>query len=383
MQKFGAAISSHPVAAHAVGEVIGQVLEAVGDRPDLAALFVTAPFAGALEDIARAVRAALRPKCLLGATAVAILGNATEFEGGAAISLWAGQVGPVLPVRLEAGRTAEGIAVRGWPEPPDSARALLMIVDPFSFPTDRFVASVAAEHPGLPIVGGMASAARGPGGNVLVIDDEAYVSGAVGVMLGSSCSVTTLVSQGCRPVGQPYVVTRSSGNTISQLAMQPALARFDEMRRNLTEEDRALMQSGGVHLGIVIDERKSHFDRGDFLIRGVLAADRATGSLTVGDEVAVGTTVQFHVRDAASAHADLDAMLADACASGPVDGVLAFTCNGRGKALFGVPSHDAGLIAEYTGAPIAGMFCAGEIGPVSGRPFLHGYTASVALFRSK
>ena len=383
MPSFGAAISTHPIAAGAVGEVIGQVLEAVGEAPDLAVMFVTAPFAGAVEDMAGVVRTALRPKCLLGATAVAIIGNATEVEGAAAVSLWAGKVGPVLPVRLEAVRTGAGMAIRGWPEAPDSAKALLLLADPFSFPVDAFISSVGSTMPGFPVIGGMASAARGPGGNFLVIDDEVVQNGAVGVMLGSTCSMTTLVSQGCRPIGQPYVVTRATGNTIEQLGMAPALGRFEELQRSLSEDDRALLRSGGVHVGVVIDERKAEFARGDFLIRGVMGADRKTGSVTVGGEVAVGTTVQFHVRDAASAHEDLELLLADACATGPVGGALVFTCNGRGRHLFGVPSHDAGLVDEYTRAPTAGMFCAGEIGPVGGRPFLHGFTASVALFRSR
>ncbi len=383
MPSFGAAISTHPIAAGAVGEVIGQVLEAVGEAPDLAVMFVTAPFAGALEDMARVVRTALRPKCLLAATAVAIVGNATEVEGDAAVSLWAGKVGPVLPVRLEAVRTGAGMAIRGWPEAPDTAKALLLLADPFSFPVDAFISSVGSTMPGFPVIGGMASAARGPGGNFLVIDDEVVQNGAVGVMLGSTCSMTTLVSQGCRPIGQPYVVTRATGNTIERLAMAPALGRFEELQRSLSEDDRALLRSGGVHVGVVIDERKAEFARGDFLIRGVMGADRKTGSVTVGGEVAVGTTVQFHVRDAASAHEDLELLLADACASGPVGGALVFTCNGRGRHLFGVPSHDAGLIDEYARAPTAGMFCAGEIGPVGGRPFLHGFTASVALFRPR
>lgn len=383
MPSFGAAISTHPIAAGAVGEVIGQVLEAVGEAPDLAVMFVTAPFAGALEDMARVVRTALRPKCLLAATAVAIVGNATEVEGAAAVSLWAGKVGPVLPVRLEAVRTGAGMAIRGWPEAPDTAKALLLLADPFSFPVDAFISSVGSTMPGFPVIGGMASAARGPGGNFLVIDDEVVQNGAVGVMLGSTCSMTTLVSQGCRPIGQPYVVTRATGNTIEQLAMAPALGRFEELQRSLSEDDRALLRSGGVHVGVVIDERKAEFARGDFLIRGVMGADRKTGSVTVGGEVAVGTTVQFHVRDAASAHEDLELLLADACAAGPVGGALVFTCNGRGRHLFGVPSHDAGLVDEYARAPTAGMFCAGEIGPVGGRPFLHGFTALVALFRPR
>ena len=132
-----------------------------------------------------------------------------------------------------------------------------------------------------------------------------------------------------------------------------------------------------MHLGRVIDEHKLDFERGDFLIRGVLGADPDSGALAVGDELEIGATVQFQVRDAVSADDDLRAMLAGREA----DGALVFTCNGRGIGLFGAPDHDASVVSELTGSPaLAGMFCAGELGPIGGRTFLHGFTASMALF---
>jgi small ligand-binding sensory domain FIST len=189
-------------------------------------------------------------------------------------------------------------------------------------------------------------------------------------------TVRPVVSQGCRPVGSPFVVTRATGTHVDELGGVPALARLQECAAEADEDDRALMR-GGLHLGIVVDEQKVDFDPGDFLVRDVLGTDPRSGSLAVGEEITVGQTVQFHVRDAASADDDLRELLAGIDASA----ALLFTGQGRGRQLFGTPDHDAGVVDDLLGPlPIAGAFCAAEIGPVGGRNFLHGFTASLALF---
>jgi small ligand-binding sensory domain FIST len=185
-----------------------------------------------------------------------------------------------------------------------------------------------------------------------------------------------VVSQGCRPIGSPFVVTRSERNVVAELAGEPALERLRTIAEAASEEERALLQRG-LHVGIVVDEHRSEFGRGDFLVRNVLGGDRATGSIAVGDVVEVGQTVQFHVRDADAADEDLRELLVGRSAQA----ALVFTCNGRGRHLFGVADHDAAMLDDLVGPiPAAGAFCAGEIGPVGGRNFLHGFTASVALF---
>jgi small ligand-binding sensory domain FIST len=367
--RFAAALSEHPLPAHAVGEAIGQVLDRLGagPDPDLALLFVTPAHAGAIDDMAAAVRATLDPVTLIGCTAEAVLGNGREVEAGPALALWAGSTGPVTAFALP--------GANPLPPPPDDAAALLLLADPFSYPVEEALARLANERPGLPVVGGMASAARGPGGNRLLLDGTVATSGAVGAYLGPGVAVATVVSQGCRPVGMPLVVTQAEGNVIHQLAGQPALERLQQLVAASGEDDRLLLAQG-LHLGRVIDEHKADFGRGDFLVRNVLGADRATGAIAVGDEIEVGATVQFHVRDAATADEDLRALLAGRAA----DAALLFTCNGRGTRLFPQPDHDAGVLSELLGdPPTAGFFAAGELGPVGGRNFLHGFTASVVL----
>ncbi|HEX4245013.1 MAG TPA: FIST N-terminal domain-containing protein, partial [Acidimicrobiales bacterium] len=310
---FASALSEHPIATQATGEVTGAVLEAIGDRPDLVVVYVTPPHRGALDDIVAAIDAVLHPLALIGCAAESVLGRGREVEETAAISLWAARLGPLVPVSLQATQGPDGEwAFTGWPpEIPFEPQALLLIADPFTFPAEDFLSWMSEQAPGLPIVGGNASAARGPGGNRIVMGARTVTDGAVGVIIGAGVDMTTVVSQGCRPYGSPLTVTRSEGNVIYELAGRPTMERLvDQIKQGLSVEDVANLESGGLHLGRVIDEHRSEFGRGDFLVRNVVGVDRATGAVAVNDEVPVGTTVQFHVRDALTADEDLRELLA-------------------------------------------------------------------------
>ena len=378
-RRFAAALSEHPDAAVATGEVVGRVIETLGDpdeAPDLALLFVTPVHARHLGEIASTVRATLRPGTLLGCAAVSVLGGDREVERGPGISLWAGRTGPVTPFHLTVTRSPDGFAFTGWPDDdPVDPSALLLLPDPFTFPTDDLLRRLETDRPGLPVVGGMASAARGPGGNRLVIDDRIVTEGAVGAFLGAGVEVTTVVSQGCRPVGHPFVVTRADQNIVYELAGRPAVERLQEVAAALPDDERELLAEM-VQIGRVIDESKLDFGPGDFLVRPVVGADPNSGALRVGDVVDVGSTAQFQVRDATSADVELRRMVGGRTA----EAALVFTCNGRGTHLFPEPHHDASVVSEsLPGAPVAGMFCAGELGPIGDHNFMHGFTASVVL----
>ncbi|HET7487351.1 MAG TPA: FIST N-terminal domain-containing protein [Acidimicrobiales bacterium] len=375
---FAAALSEHPVPATAVAEVAGQVLEQLGPGPDLLALFVTPHHAGALEDMAAALGEILRPGALVGCAAGAVVGTGREVERSAAVSLWAGSFGPVEPVRLTAVRAADGTVVDGWPAAlPFEPSTLVLLADPFSFPVDTLYQELAERHPGLTVVGGNASAAVGPGGNRLVLGGAVHTAGAVGVLLGPGVEVEAVVSQGCRPIGRPYIVTAAEQNYVHELGGTPALTRLVQMSADGMPESDIDLIDAGLHLGTAVDEHKLDYEQGDFLVRSVLGADEDTGAIAVDDVVPVGATVQFHVRDAVTADEDLRHLLAGREAGG----ALVFTCNGRGQRFFGEPDHDARVLDERVGVPAAGFFAAGEFGPVGGKNFLHSLTASVALFR--
>jgi small ligand-binding sensory domain FIST len=306
-----------------------------------------------------------------------VIGPGREVEQTPGVSLFAARSSSLIrPVHLRAEAGDDGWEIEGLSEDLGGVGSIVLVPDPFTFPVHPLLSALRTDRPDLAVIGGLASAADGPGGNRLVIDDAVHADGAVGVLLGDDVSPRAVVSQGCRPIGQPYIVTAADGNLIHELGGRPALERLLTTIERLSPEDRRLAEQG-LHCGIVIDEGKDEFRRGDFLIRGVLGADAAAGSVAVGDAVAVGSTVQFQVRDAASADEDLRHLLTGRRARG----ALVFTCNGRGRHMFGIADHDASVVSELLGtSTVAGMFCAGEIGPVSGRNALHGFTASVALF---
>jgi small ligand-binding sensory domain FIST len=375
---FATALSQHPEAAEATGEVVGRVLDQLDAVPDLAVMFCSPHHVEAVDDIAETVRGLVSPRVLIGATAGAVIGGEREVEEGPALSLWAATLPSVpRPVRVTAMRTPSGVAVQGLPvtELPEGG-TLILLVDPFSLPVDAVLDAIDAAGTGVRVAGGMASASGVPGGNRLVLDGTVAREGAVGVVLDPPAATTTVVSQGCRPIGDPMIVTKADGNVIGELAGRPALDRVAELATKAGPEDRELLASG-LHIGIAVDEHLSTFGRGDFLVRGVVGADRETKAIVAGDVIPVGTTVQFQVRDAAAADEDLNALLAPVLG----DGALLFTCNGRGTHLFDVPDHDARAVSDAIGADtVAGMSCAGELGPVAGRSFVHSFTASVVLF---
>lgn len=379
MSVFASGLSMHPVPTQAVGEAVGQVLDGLGDeRPDLTVLFVSPHHLGAFEEIASSVRALLDPTVLLGCSAAAVIGGTREVEDSPALSIFAARMPAcaLTPVRLEDIETPDGPTVLGLPDNPRGV--LVLLADPFSFRTDVLLQRINSDAPGVTAVGGLASAAVSRGGNRLVLDDCVTGFGAVGVLLRGGVEVRTVVSQGCRPVGKPYVVTRAERNYILELGGKSALTRLQETALAATDDERELMRQG-LHIGCAVDEQRLEFGRGDFLVRGVFGGDQRTGAIAVGDVIEVGQTVQFHVRDAGSADEDLRLLLAEAEA----DAALLFTCNGRGQRLFGEADHDATTVDDLIGPlPLAGCFCAGEVGPVGHQNFLHGFTASLALFKS-
>jgi small ligand-binding sensory domain FIST len=357
-------------------------LQLGGAPADLAVVFAGAANLGHAEEGLAAVQDRLHAGALLGCGAQGVVGDGRELEEGGVV-VWAASLpgAEIETFHLETVPTSEtAVAVAGMPEL-DGADAAIVLVDPYTFPIDPVLAQLADDQPGLPVVGGLASAGGGPRMAVLMHDDEVARRGAVGVAL-SSVDVRVCVSQGARPIGPEMAITAAEGNVIHELASQRALERLRTAIAELDPGERALA-SQGLLLGIVIDPNRPEYERGDFLIRALIGVDEESGSLSVGEQVRVGQTVRMQVRDGASAHEDLREALDRELRSlgGPPAGALVFTCNGRGSHMFETPDHDASEIERaFSGAPAAGFFCAGEIGPVGDRNFVHGFTATLAVF---
>jgi small ligand-binding sensory domain FIST len=328
-----------------------------------------------------AVHDRLHPGALAGCGAQGVVGTGREVESGGVV-VWAGSLGGGSgeAFHMEAIPAGEHqLAITGLPDLGDS-RALVMLVDPYTFPAEALLTEMARSAPGLPVVGGLAAADQPMAS--LFHDYSVSHMGAVGLVL-SDVEVNCCVSQGATPIGPEMVVTAAEGNVVQELASRPALDRLmDAIAGELTADEQGLA-SQGLLIGIVIDENRPEYDRGDFLVRGLLSVDEQERSIVVGEQIRVGQTVRLHVRDAESADEDLRVALERAARdlSGEAAGALMFTCNGRGSHMFGAADHDAGALAEEIGpAPAAGFFSAGEIGPVGMRSFVHGFSTSVALF---
>lgn len=376
---IGAGLSTDPDPERSAQAAAEEARAALGGGScDLAFLFVSPHHLPAIERIVLAVHALLRPRTLLGCSGMWVVGGAREVEDAPAVSIWAAHLPDttVIPFALEYAETPDGQTFLGWPDDVPPGAAALALADPFTFPASEWLARLSDTHPEVELIGGLASGGNAPGQHRLIADTEIRNGGCVGALVAGRVKVRSLVSQGCKPVGQPYAVTAAERNVLLGLAGEPPLERIRELYASADAVDREAMQLG-LHVGRVVDEYKTAYGRGDFLVRNVLGADERTGAVAVGDMVGVGETIQFHVRDALSADEDLRSMV------GGVDrpaGALLFTCNGRGTRLFGVPDHDAGVVTQAFGSPLAGFFCNGELGPVGGRNFLHGFTASLALF---
>jgi small ligand-binding sensory domain FIST len=374
----------------AAAEAADRARAALEGSCDLAVVFASGQHLPMAKWLLSEVHERLEPGALIGCGAGGTVAGGQELEDVPGLVVW----GASLPgARLEtmhvtAERDAEGFRLLGLPEslakPGDGEggadESLIALCDPFSFPAEELLASLERSHPQMPVLGGLASVSYA-GGAMLMRDGEVHTEGAVAVRM-RGVEVIPCVSQGAGPVGPEMTITRAEANVIAELAGKPAMERLGEVIAALPERERDLASSG-VLVGLVIDENRPEYERGDFLVRPIIGADRESGAIAIGEPVRVGQTVRLQVRDAASADEDLRQALraqAQALGSDGAAGALLFTCNGRGSHMFEVPDHDAGALQDALGTPAAGFFCAGEIGPVGGRNFLHGFTATMAVF---
>jgi small ligand-binding sensory domain FIST len=382
------ALSTRSKWEEALHEAVSAARGSLGGAADLALLFLSPHHAAAADKIAAEACQMLGTTNLLGCTGEGIAGTGQEVEDEPALSLWLARWPGVrlTPMHLSFQRTPEGGALEGWPDemagewPANSF--LIVLGEPFSFPADFLLERMNEDRPAVPVIGGMASGAAAPGDNRLLLGAKSHAEGAVAVHVSGAVRLQTVVSQGCRPIGKPFVVTKAERNVIYELGGKPALVQLRAIFDTLPTSEQRLVQTA-LHVGRVVSEYQERFEQGDFLVRNVVGIDAASGAVAIGDYIRPGQTVQFHVRDEAAADAELNQLLAaarDKSGMTPA-GALLFTCNGRGTRMFSQPHHDAEAIARAWGSiPLAGFFAQGEIGPIGKSNFMHGFTASIGLF---
>jgi small ligand-binding sensory domain FIST len=324
----------------------------------------------------------------VGCTGEGVIGEQQEVEGTPGATLWAAHMpGAYLaPIRVSFSGLHDRLTLEEWPKsmPRGTDRAVfILLADPFSTPMQDVLTLMDDRYPEAVAIGGLAGGGQDMGDNRLFLNDRVHDTGVVGVAVAGDVAITTVVSQGCRPIGERFMITKAEHNVVHELSGVSALTCLQNVFSSLTGDEQALAHRA-LHIGIAIDEHRPRFERGDFLIRNLIGADQQTGAMVIGDVVQEGQTVQFQVRDAQSADEDLHRLLVAAARQGEPDstlGALLFSCCGRGAGLFGSSGHDISVVQEHLGpVPVSGFFAQGEIGPVGGRTFLHGYTASLALF---
>jgi len=387
--RWASACSTAPdtgLAARQVAEALRAELG--GGAIDLALAFFTAPHVQSAPALAEALRRGLSPGCLMGASARGVISSEHEIETGAALTVIAArlpgvEVHPFVLMNEAWGDAASDPleCARAAPGAP-GAELVVLLGDPFSLDVERVLAAFNRQAAGVRVVGGMASAAARPRSNALVLNDWVAQEGGVAVAFKGAIRADVVVSQGCRPIGPPLEVTRADGNVVIELDGQPALERTEQVLLELPERERDRLRLG---LYVGRPARRGAEGRGDYLIRNLLGADRERGVIAIGDRVSAREKLRLHVRDAETAREDLELLLSPQVFDRPPLGALVFACNGRGTGLHGRPDGDIAILRDALGGPLpaAGMFCAGEIGPVGERNFLHGQTASIALVRAR
>jgi small ligand-binding sensory domain FIST len=372
-------------AAGAIEAAAAVAQQLAGADIDVAVVFASGAHLASPHDTLEGVHGELEPGVLIGCGAGGVVGDGREIEGGTAVTVWAAcfDEGTVSTFHAEVTEVEDGLSVSGVPDLRGAGGAILL-PDPYSFPTDAVLAELHDRAPGVPVVGGVSSARTLRGEAALFLGEDVVAGGAIGVRF-DGIELLPCVSQGATPIGPELTITAGEGRIIQELAGRPALVALREVIEGLGDAEREILAEGML-LGIVVEQSHPDYVHGDFLVRSVLGGDPEHGTIAVGAPISAGQVVRVHARDARSADRDLHEALGlrrRALGSDVPAGALMFTCNGRGRGMFGVADHDAGaLTAELGAIPTAGFFAAGEIGPVGGESFLHGFTATVAVFPS-
>ena len=405
------ALSTCPSLEAAVAEVVERAQKSLTASPDLALVFISSAYASEYSRLMPLLRERLSTPVLIGCGGSGIIGmnsqgEAQEIEGEPALSL---SLAHLPDVKVQAFHIpSDGLPdldspPNAWVDligvSPQEQPDYVLLADPFSGIND-LLQGLDFAYPGSIKVGGLTSGGVTGAQNGLFCNYKLYREGTVGVALSGNIVVEAIVAQGCRPIGETYQVTACERNILLELAAQDSIEKtmgevesrrpleiLRDLIQNLSEEDRQLAQHS-LFVGVARDEFKQKLGHGDFLIRNLLGVDPRVGAIAIGDRVRPGQRIQFHLRDARTSEEDLELLLQryqqGSLHSTEVAGALMFSCLGRGEGLYGKPDFDSQLFRRYLNrVQLGGFFCNGEIGPVGGSTFLHGYTSVFGICRSK
>jgi len=415
--KWASALSTRPSLEAAVAEVVRKTKDSLNKTPDLGFVFISSAFASEYSRLMPLLQEQIPELPIIGCGGGGVIGmdqyeRAEEVEGEPALALTLASL-PGVNVHvfhLDAEDLPDlDSPPDTWVErigvPASDHPHFVLLADPFSSKVNDLLQGLDFAYPGAVKVGGLASGRMAHGNSGLFCNYRLYRQGTVGVALSGNIVLETIVAQGCRPIGQPYWVTegernivlgleeqadsnpvpRSGGALVSQ--KRTPLEVLQNLIQDLNDEDRELAQHS-LFVGVAQNEFKQNLEQGDFLIRELLGVDPRVGAIAIGDRIRPGQRIQFHLRDANASAEDLETLLeryqeeSEANSTPHPFGALMFTCVGRGEGLYGKPNFDSRLFESYlSNVPLSGFFCNGEIGPVGGNSFLHGYTSVFGIWR--
>jgi small ligand-binding sensory domain FIST len=391
--RWGSTLSRRPDAAAAFSEAAGTLDDRLGGAgPDLLLVFASPHHVQDFDDLGRLAARRYPGAVIAGCTGRGVIGDGHEAEQGPALSLTGARLPGVACAAVHVEMTS--LPDPGaWGGPwraltgvdPGAQPKFLVLADPFTMDAHALIQGLDGAYPRAPKFGGLASGGDAPGEHRLLLGAEVHRSGAIAVAFSGDLEVDTIIAQGCRPIGEPMLITRCKGGLLQELDRGPPLKVLGEIHESLGPRDRELMRHS-LFLGLDMREERVEYDPGELLVRNIVGADQQTGALAVGEVLHPVQAVQFVLRDAQAAEEDLKRLLDGRKRTGsePPSGALLFSCTGRGSGLFGAADHDTALFEEKLGpAALGGFFCNGEIGPVGGTTYLHGYTSAFALFRPR
>jgi small ligand-binding sensory domain FIST len=391
----------YSVAAHWTGDFdegalrdwAGKLRSHLGDQPVHLGLVFLSPrhFANAAE-ILETLRVHARIPLLAGCSSASLIAGSAEIEdhSGLVLGLYSLPGATLKAVRITQEQLEEYSGPAYWHLETgiagEQTNGWVAFADPFHLDCERWLRTWNEAYASVPTVGGLASGDYAEQRTQVYLNGDVHEDGGVAISIAGDVELASVISQGCTPIGETWTITRADQNIIYEIANRPAYQVLADTIQSLSPEEQKKCQ-GNLFIGRVINEYLDEFHRGDFLIRNLIGADPNSGALAVGDRPRPGQTIQFQRRDAAAGTEDITQLLArarDRLKDRTVYGACLCSCNGRGARLFGTPSHDATHVQKELGPlGLSGFFCNGEIGPVGDKNFLHGYTASLALFVGK
>jgi len=387
---FSSALTQEDDGSKAIEELASKVNKELNGRTcDLAILFISESYRDYQpEDLLQNFRQLVQPTLLIACNSSGVIGEKNEVEMQPAMSAMAMHL-PGVSFRPF---TLSGLELNSIREGTDLIKALdiyptdqpnfICLADPLSCDVNKLLQLFNDGYQKCPVIGGLASGVVAGVENWLSLDGDIYTDGAVGIALVGDIHFDIIVSQGCRPIGEPYTITKADENIVYELAGKSAVKALNEVLMQLRVEDQILAQHS-LFVGIVRDEQRVNFKRGDFLVRNILGADVKRGALAIGEVLEAGQTLQFQLRDARTSDEELKYLLKKIRhfqRHANHEGALLVSCCGRGRGLYGEPNHDVRTIQSMRGPiPLAGFFANGEFGPIDNKNYIHGYTSSLAI----